>query len=275
MSTTDTEAFAHLTAIFAERPDITAAYLRNILSAHNNDVAAACDYILRHTDESSVRDSPPLYSSARRSSSQSRSRRFIDELQPTRVDLSDPASLQPLLNNIKEIVVPALKHQLTGLRFPDIRGEEERISYSLTGLQLTSISLDSSNISLAVHDTQMIDVVARSVSLAMNIAQWSYRMRMPPIRDTGRAAAAFSGVKVSMIFRIGADGVLSLGDCACRIEGDVSFRANDAKMSWLYNTLARVLKTAFRPQLESTLSQAVKHGVQSQLEDWTNWTTHG
>lgn len=175
---------------------------------------------------------------------------------------------------MKDIVVPALKSQLSGLSFPDFVVDTERVKYSLANLTLSSISLQPDHVRVFVTDDAEVHIVAEDIAIAVDVGRWTYRLRFPPIRDAGCAHFEFAGVKADILLRVDQrDESLTVGRCACSIAGAISFRAGNARLSWLYNTLAPILRSAFRPSLEATLTQAVKGALEQQLHDWSSWIT--
>lgn len=262
-----------LMSIFAHRPGLSPPYLQHILSAHAGDLDRACNFILTLSDADL---SQPLFSDPDPAPNRPPPRPHASrpDLQPTGIDLSDKVQAERLIDNLKDIVVPALKSQLAGLRFPDLCGEADRVKYSLAGLVLESIKLQPSHVSVDITEDRDVHIVATDVAIAVDVERWTYRLRFPPLRDAGRAHFEFSGVKADIILRVNdRDATLSVVSCICNIAGAISFRANDARLSWLYNTLAPILKNAFKPSLEATLTHAISDGLEQQLHDWASWAT--
>lgn len=122
-----------------------------------------------------------------------------------------------------------------------------------------------------VTSARDIKVSAIDVALAVDVNHWTYRLRFPPIRDAGRAHLAFAGVKADILLVVNDhDSSLTIDNCNCSITGAISFRANDARLSWLYNTLAPMLKNSLKPTLETSLATAIRSGLEGQLDDWTS-----
>lgn len=260
-----------LQSIFAHRPGLSPPYLQHILAAHAGDLDRACNYILTLSDADLHQ---PLFSQPPNTSPPSLPHPPRPDLQPAGIDLSDNVQAQTLIDNLKDIVVPALKTQLAGLRFPDLCGEADRVKYSLAGLVLESIQLHPSHVTVDITEDHHVHIVATDVAISVDVDHWTYRLRFPPIRDAGSAHFEFSGVKADIVLRINdRDATLSVDSCICNIAGAISFRANDARLSWLYNTLAPILKNAFKPSLEATLTHAITDGLEQQLHDWTSWAT--
>lgn len=257
-----------LVSIFAHRPGLSPPYLEHILSAHAGDLDRACNYILtlsesdiRHAliqDQSQTPTHPAHFQRA--------------DLQPTTIDLSDRVQAERLIENLKDIVIPALKTQLAGLTFPDLTSETDRLKYSLSGLVLQSIRLNPDHVRVTVTDDRQVHIIATDVTIAVDVDHWTYRLRFPPIRDAGRAHFEFSGVKADVVLSVNQlDAGLAVAKCFCSIVGAISFRASDAKLSWLYNTVAPMIKNAYKPSLEATLTHAIRDGLQRQLNDWASW----
>lgn len=272
MSTSDLDT---LLAIFASRPSLPPHYLQHILAVHSGDISRACHYILNLSDHnhdfqttpsSFTPGTPPLYGTSPHSQR--------PDIQPSRIDLSDTAQATRLIENIKDIVLPALKSELSGLKFPDLSGEaeRERLKYSLSDLVLSSITLHPQHVRVVVTEEKDIHIIASDISIAVKVGQWSYRLRFPPLRDTGCANFEFTGVKADILLRVNeADTSMTVSRCACRINGLISLRANNARLSWFYNSLAAVLKNALRPSMEAGLTQGIRSGIEQQLDQWSSW----
>lgn len=259
MSTSDVET---LLSIFAHRPGLSAPYLQHILTAHAGDLHRACDYILTLSDRdiAHANVSPAVQRNHH----------------PSTVDLADSENAARLIENLKDIAIPALKAHLDGLRFPDLCGETERVKYSLAGLVLDTIKLQPSNVDVSVEEGRQVHVIARDVAISVDVDHWAYRLRLPPIRDAGRAHFEVAGVAADVLLAVDQrTGVLSVDRCSCSITGAISFRAADARLSWVYNTVAPMLKNACRPALEATLTHAIRDGLDQQLSDWARWATEG
>lgn len=267
-----------LRTLFGDVPGATDDVLLRVLALNANDVQAACEYILALSDAGIPLDdlepddtdveghrSADVSSGPLNSSQRSHPGMFVD--------LSDPVRAQQVIDGLKEIVVPALQHQLSGLVFPDLTGETGRCSYALCGMRLNEFNIDMPNVHVKVNQRSAIDILAEDLSVSLAVADWSYRVKMTPLRDTGAATASFAGVKAAVGMRVHeTDGTLILTDCVCKIEGAVSFRANNSRIpSWIYNLLGAVLRTVFRHSLETTLTDAIRHGLQEQLREWSTW----
>lgn len=248
-----------LVAIFAHRPALSAPYLEHILAAHAGDVHRACNFILTLPEADIHHASAP----------------FRHDLQPHGLNLADTESANSLIANIKDIAIPALKAHLAGLRFPDLCAETDRVKYSLAGLVLDAIRLQPHHVAVSVTEARQIHVVATDVAIAVDVEQWAYRLRLPPIRDAGRAHFDFTGVNADVLLTMDEPtGSLSVSNCTCNIAGAISFRAADARLSWLYNAVAPMVKNACKPALEATLTHAIRDGLDQQLSDWASWGTH-
>lgn len=248
-----------LRAIFAQRPALHPHFLEAVLTAHGS-LANAVDYL------SSLPDAviPDLAVPDAVLSAQPR-------VSSPLLDLSDPATAQTILDNVTAIMVPALRSRLIGLPLPDVSGEADRVSYSLTGLSLTELLLQESHVSASARP-EGVDIIADAVNIDVNISSWMYRIRFPRLSDSGRAHLSLRGLRADISLRERA-GTIVVDHCVCALHGDVTFRAGDSRLSWLYNSLAAVAKSAIRRTVETTLEQAIKQSLEEQMHDWTTWFT--
>lgn len=260
-----------LQTIFSQRPTLHPKFLQAVLEAHGN-LTLAVDYLSSLPDNAIPSSSTLIREESLTTTTTTISTPLHSEnFQPTTIDLSDPESAQVLLNNLKEIVIPSLTNHLKDLTFPDLVGEAERLKYSLARLRLEKIHVPSEAITLQVEPNEEVVAYAKSLDLDVVVEEWAYRVRFPPLHDSGRAVISFTGIDITVRIAVQDDGKVIVKDCKCSIQGGFNFRANKAKLSWLYNVLVPIFRTPLTRSLESTVEQAVKVGIEEQLEDWSSW----
>lgn len=235
---------ATLQTIFQARP-FPPTFLEAVLVAHGS-LPQACDYL------SSLPDTEIPY------------------LQPSRrqnIQLSSPES-QQIVSNLKDIILPSLTSQLTGTRIPDFTAETDRIKYQLSQLCITTLSLPPSNVSIVSND-QTIRITATDISLDVAVGSWAYRIRMPPLRDAGAATFSCRDVQANIVLRVAGDNLI-VEQCDLVVP-EVTVRANEARLSWLYNSLASVARASVRKAVEAALQSVVRSALEEQLNNWTTW----
>lgn len=242
-----------LRSIFSSRTALKPPFLEAVLLAHGS-LNLACDYLSSLSDA----DVPELHNPS-----------HLNNSFPTSLNLSDPHTLV-ILTNIKDIVVPSLTSFLEGTPFPDITARADRLTYSLSGLNLNSLRLDVANVTIEIISPSRILVRARQASLALHVQNWSYRLRFPPLRDSGSANVSCTGVSADLTLTVECDGSISVADCVCRV-GNVMFRANNARFSFLYNTLAPIVRAQLRTVVENGLHSALRTCLEDQVSHWRGW----
>lgn len=228
-------------------------FLEAVLHAHGS-LHLACDYLSSLSDT----EVPPPPQNVR-----------THHLQPPQLDLSHPEASQ-VLANLKDIVIPALSSQLTGSTIPPLCGETDRVKYSLSGLQVTSFDLDSENVTTEIQSDTSVAIRATDASLNVSTDSWAYRMRFPPLRDTGSANFSCAGITAIVNVRF-EDSAIRVTECVCTVDR-VNFRTIDARLSWLYNSLAPVVRGALRRAVENAMNEAIRDALEEQLGEWANWT---
>ena len=241
-------------------PQLPHAVLSEVLDAHSGDLSRACDFLLegdpsdlasRHSfSSSSVQVSEPMHQSPPR----------------------DARGLVDLIEGLKEIAVPALESGLSGTALPPVESSADRMSFSLHGITLRNVKVPLEGVTVDVQNESVVAVHARDVEVGVEIERWTYRARM--VRDSGSATARFSGIASDITIVVDPQRTaMTVQDCDCRIEGACVIRANQSRVSWLYNLLAVVLRAPLRNALQSTLSEAVRDNLQAQIHDWVDWST--
>lgn len=108
--------------------------------------------------------------------------------------------------------------------------------------------------------------------MQVTIGSWAYRIRYLPLRDAGRAVVSCTGVEAAITLREEGHGLRVMA-CHCTVEG-VSVDMNEARLSWLYNTLAPVVRGHLRRAVSTGLEYAVRDALEHHMEQWADWATH-
>ena len=223
-------------------------FLEAVLVAHGS-LPQACDYLSSLTDA----DVSYLYA-------------------PTEPVAPQQQPLNPddVIANLKEIILPSLTSQITHVVIPDIEGRTERVKYNLSNLSITELTLPSEHVSIDLADDQIL-ITATNILLKVSVASWAYRIRLPPLRDAGAATLSCANISVNVTLRPHADH-LKIERCEVVVP-EVSLRANEARLSWLYNSLAAVAKASIRKAVEAALQNVVRTALEEQLAQWSDHQT--
>lgn len=268
MSVTTSDV-ARLQTIFAMRPALHRQYLESVLESVGS-VSEACEYL------SCVPDSEVPSATALSSGCSTSSNSWLPQGTETQfnVDWSDEEAIATMLEVSTAIVVPSIRDRFCGLPLPDIdnsTNNTDRFKYSLTNIIVTSFNLREDNVRSEVHDGT-INITADDVDVEVAIGNWSYRMRFPPVKDSGEANLSFRGLKTCVTVRYDNEHV-SLLECSCQVRGGVNFRTGDSRLSWFYNSVASVARGAIRHSVEVALQNALRQSLEEQLGELSSWVT--
>lgn len=254
-----TSDLLQLEAIFATRPALHRQYLEEVLQSFGS-LSAACEFLSCVSDA----DIPPetMPSSAYATST-------IEQLyvpapsSAIHIDWTDEAAVRTMMQVSLAIVVPLVRERVCGLPLPDVEETADRVQYRLTNMTVTSFNLRERNVFTDIYDG-VIHITADDVDLDVNIGNWSYRMRFLPVKDNGSARLAFRGVQARIIMTQEGDN-MSLSQCTCNVTGSITLRTNDSRLSWVYNSIASVARSALRRNVETTLQNALRQALEEQL----------
>lgn len=235
-----------------------------VLLAHGGNVRRAVEYILSDPEGAFEVDDVILngvedfveYSSTPR-----RPRRFEFDVSQTAASIEE----------MKHVVIPELRAQLTGMEIPDVVSSSigGRVEFGIKGIRCVSLCLSPENVHVEMEREVMV-ITARNVSLQLSVEQWTYeRISTPRLRDSGAALASLGNIMVQLSLVPGERGtgrpLIELRHVTTRIP-NVKVRISDSRASWLYNAAAAVL----RPAMRNAAERALQDGIERALEDQIN-----
>lgn len=244
------DAVSVVAAMFPQWPrDVVA----QVLDAYQGDMTQTCNYLLGASEAAAAEAAAFGGGGAEHG-------RGIDVAQ--------------MVANLKEIVVPALQTQLSGLELPEVSGATERMSYTLSGIRARSVRIPIENVETEfVNEDHTIRIHASHIDVSISIDRWSYE-RGRLLRDSGSASASFADITAAIVLNVDeTDGSVSIGECKCSIEGAVNIHTDESRISWVYNILTVVLRTPLKNALQLALTNAVRDNLEVQVREWTQWQT--
>lgn len=107
--------------------------------------------------------------------------------------------VEVVVTNIKEIVVPALQEQISGVEFPPVENSTDKLNFELRRVSVYNFAIPLDQVEVKLSGGA-IDIKVVNVDIELEVGSWRYeRMSLPRIKDTGSARATLKDVNVRLI----------------------------------------------------------------------------
>jgi len=185
---------------------------------------------------------------------------------PGNLDLN--TLLQPIVKELKNIVIPALQEQLSAVKMPSTEGTSEAaggINYRIGEIALTQVIIPQENLLIDVKGLDTVFVRASKLVIGTNKFTWHYdKLSFPKISSGGSADCKIEDVSIMMEVkvRVGGSGPqLNVTNCKVVI-GNLDIKLSDTKLKHLYGLLIGLFRGQVKQMLEQTLTNAAKDAVE-------------
>ena len=180
-------------------------------------------------------------------------------------------SLNSLLDQVKEHMVPVVEEQFSDLEIPafdetfDVPKLGE-INFGCESIKLHSFVFPSDQIRLNLENNN-IRFTAEQISAELNSFDWFFKQKsFPRISEKGEATATLSGGSVNILLQVvmNASGV-SLNVVSVDVKvGKLNVKVTGNAKKFIYNLIINVVVRLLKTQIEKALAKLIREAINSQ-----------
>jgi len=183
----------------------------------------------------------------------------------------DQSSLNSLLDQIKEHIVPVVEEQFNDMELPEFEDTFDvpklgEISFGCDSIKLHSFTFPPGDIRLTLENNN-IRFIAEQISAELNSFAWAIKQKsFPKINEKGEATASLSGGSVNILLQVvmNASGIsLNVASTSVKV-GKLNVKVTGNSKKFIYNLIINVVVRLLKTQIEKALSKLIREAINEQ-----------